>query len=133
MTTTNTGCCEKCKVETDGLNGLHVWCCKEMCDCHQQAGEGWAERFDAQFPEFGYPRGTRNARMKSFIASEIAAVREEEINVNVTPWIEQGRAAMKAEIGEQLMHLIAKHDCDNETICSLAEKVSGVARSLLSQ
>lgn len=34
----------------------------------------WEEAFDQTFPEFGYPRGTRNDRMKSFIRQTIALI-----------------------------------------------------------
>lgn len=37
---------------------------------------GWEDRFDYQFPEFGFPRGTRNYHMKQFIREEITAAEE---------------------------------------------------------
>lgn len=80
---------------------MKEWPCQ--CKCHQQAGD-WQERFDAQF--VNEPGRIYWDRIKSFIASEIAAVREEERN----RWINQPanehdnhiRAAMKAEILEKL-------------------------------
>lgn len=35
------------------------------------------EEFDKEFPEFGFPRGTRNDRMKEFIRTHLDAAREE--------------------------------------------------------
>lgn len=50
----------------------------------------WRERFDKEFPEFGYPRGTRNDRMAAFISDLLASER--------------------AQVVKECLKLVDKHD-----------------------
>jgi len=61
------GCCNAC-------SGFRGFCTSLFCPCHskpQDIQQGWEKEFDEEFPEFGYPRGTRNDRMKDFIRAKV--------------------------------------------------------------
>lgn len=109
MTTTNAGCCEKCEgvdvvSQEDNYVVTEYVCRNPTCPCHQQAGEGWEERFDELWETHDLSRAeVDRSVVADFIASEIATAREEGWHAGFATTdpikcFEEGRAAMKEEL-----------------------------------
>lgn len=75
--------------------------------------ESWEKEFDKQFPEFGYPKGSRNDRMRAFIASllqkESEKARTEGYEIRTNLDFEAGKSEAFSLVRKMIMDL-KSHD-----------------------